>query len=112
MCEQHQEYDDVFILHDHFVKRCKDKIEEGGYHGYLKRIGKIYHYILEHYLIKDLNGVIELCFNHFMKCLVNRHKFRPMMKQINPGISRKIITNMTKYLDPPSMGTSAGPQIS
>ena len=53
-CRQHQECDNVFILYDHFVERCKDKIVEEGYHDCLKRIGKIYHYILEHYLIERL----------------------------------------------------------
>ena len=49
---KNQECDYVFVLHDHFVESCKDKTGEGGNHCYLKRIGKIYHYILEHYLTK------------------------------------------------------------
>ena len=44
--------DDVFVLHDHFVERCKDKTAEEEYHDCLKRIRMIYHYILEHYLIE------------------------------------------------------------
>ena len=61
--------------------------------------------------MKDFDGAIELCFNHFMKCLVNRHKFRPMVKQINLSISRKIIHKYDKTFSP-SMGIGAGPQIS
>ena len=37
-----------------FVERCKDKTIEEEYHDCLKRIRKIYHYILEHYLIERL----------------------------------------------------------
>ena len=47
-----------------------------------------------------------------MKCLVNRHKFKPMVKQINPSISRKIIHKYDKISRPPSVGTCAGPPIS
>ena len=54
MRTQHQECDDIFVLHDHFVERCKEKTAKEGYHDYLKRIGNIYHYILEHYLIERL----------------------------------------------------------
>ena len=41
-----------FVLHNHFVKKCKDKIGGGEYLRYLKKDKKIYHYILKHYLAK------------------------------------------------------------
>ena len=39
-----------------------------------------------------------------MKCLVNRHKFKPMVKQINPSISRKIIHKYDKIFRSPFSG--------
>ena len=53
---------------------------------------------------KDFDGAIELCFNHFMKCFVSRHKFRPMVKQINSSISRKIIHKYDKIFKSPFSG--------
>ena len=47
-----------------------------------------------------------------MKYLVNRHKFRPKVKQINPSILRKIIYKYEKIFRSPSVGTCAGSQIS
>ena len=92
-CGQHQECDDVFVLHDYFVERCKDKTVEEGYRDCLKRIIIIFLSII---WSKDFDGAIKLCFNHFMKCLVNRHKFRPMVKKINLSILRKIIHKYDK----------------
>ena len=42
------------MMFSYFVERCKDKTAEEKYHDCLKRIRKIYHYILEHYLIERL----------------------------------------------------------
>ena len=60
--------------------------------------------------MKDFDGAIELCFNHFTKCLINRHKFRPIVKQINPSISRKIIHKYDKIFRSPLGGNRWGTQ--
>ena len=47
-----------------------------------------------------------------MKSLVNRHKFKPMVKQTNPSMLRNIIHKYDKISRSPSVGIGVGPQIS
>ena len=47
-----------------------------------------------------------------MKCLVNGHKVRPMVNQINLDISGKIIHKYDKISRSPSVGTDTEPQTS